>query len=134
GTPTESHPGEMANLLALTGQLEAHFGSYGRYIARYTTVNRFGKEMPLQRKLPELAAKLGNLWVKKTKAELLPHLTGKTHNWRLFDVSTSEYRKAHVEVIDTIIQKAGGAENIAQFDASDIAEWADAFGMVIMSP
>lgn len=134
GTPTESHPGEMANLLALTGQLEADFGSHGRYMARYTTVNRFGKEMPLKRRLPELAGKLKNLWVKKTKAELLPHLKGKAHDWRLFDVSTTEYRKAHREVIDTIIEKTGGAENIAQFDAEDIAEWADALGMGIMSP
>src|SRR5699024_8865691 len=134
GTPTDSHPGEMANLMAITGQLESAFGSYGHYMQRYTTVDHFGKHKPLKKRLPELADMFRELWVKKTKAELLPHLKGKAHDWRLFDVSTTEYRKAHIEVIDNIIEKVGGAENIAQFDAEDIAEWADALGMGIMSP
>jgi hypothetical protein len=134
GTPTESHPGEMANLLAITGQLEAVFGSYGEYMDRYTTLDHFGKPRALKKRLPELARIMDTLWVKKTKAELLPHLQGKVHDWRLFDVSTTEYRKAHAEVIDNIIEKLGGVHEAAVLDDDDIADFADTFGMGIMSP
>lgn len=134
GTPSDSHPGEMANPMAITGQLEARFGSYGNYMQRYTTVDHFGKHKPLMKNLPELAGILRELWVKKTKAELLPHLQGKAHDWRLFDVSTTEYRKAHVEVIDNIIEKVGGIDETAKMSPGDIEEFADTFGMGVMSP
>ncbi|GAA2036629.1 hypothetical protein GCM10009720_16550 [Yaniella flava] len=134
GTPSDSHPGEMANPMAITGQLEARFGSYGNYMQRYTTVDHFGKHKPLKKNLPELADNLRELWVKKTKAELLPHLKGKDHDWRLFDVSTTEYRKAHVEVIDNIIEKVGGIDETAKMSPGDIEEFADTFGMGVMSP
>lgn len=134
GTPSDSHPGEMANPMAITGQLEARFGSYGNYMQCYTTVDHFGKHKPLKKNLPELAGILRELWVKKTKAELLPHLQGKAHDWRLFDVSTTEYRKAHVEVIDNIIEKVGGIDDTAKMSPGDMEEFADTFGMGVMSP
>lgn len=134
GTPMLAHPGEMANLLAITGQLETEFGSYGAFMGRYTRLNPWGKIEPLRKKLPELGERMQHLWVMKSKAELMPDLLGKTHDWRYLDIDLKDYRAAHAEVIDTIIERFDGEDELAQASAAQLEEFIDASGLGLISP
>lgn len=129
-----AHPGEMANLLAITGQLETEFGSYGAFMDQYTRTNPWGKVEPRRKKLPELGQRMDDLWVMKSKAELLPHLHGKSHDWRYLDLDLKHYRQAFAEVIDTIIERFGGESELAQASAGQVQTFIDASGLGLISP
>ena len=134
GTPMLAHPGEMANLLAITGQLETQFGSYGAFMDRYTRVNKWGSIEPLRKRLPELGQRMKSLWVMKSKAELMPHLLGKTHDWRYFDIDLKGYREAFAEVIETIIERFGGEDELAEASGARMQEFIDSAGLGLISP
>ena len=134
GTPMLAHPGEMANLLAITGQLETEFGSYGAFMGRYTRINPWGKVEPLRKKLPELGRRMDGLWVMKSKAELMPHLLGKTHDWRYLDIDLKDYRAAFAEVIETIIERFGGEDELAGASSAKLQDFIDASGLGLISP
>ncbi|GAA4924975.1 DEAD/DEAH box helicase [Nesterenkonia rhizosphaerae] len=134
GTPMLAHPGEMANLLAITGQLETHFGSYGQFLDRYTKRNKFGQFKPNKKRLEELGEIMSELWVRKSKAELLPHLKGKIHDWRWVDVDLKSYRVSHGEIIDNVIEKWGGSSELASAPDEDLVSYAEQSGVGLLSP
>lgn len=135
GTPMLAHPGEMANLLAVTGQLESEFGSYGEFMDRYTRLNPWGKVEPRRTQLSELGERMKALWVMKSKAELLPDLPGKAPPvFRYLDIDKKDYRAAFGEVIDNIIERFGGEDTLAEASENDIQAFAEQSGLGLISP
>lgn len=106
GTPIMSNPADLPSLLAITGQLEPVFGSRTAFMARYTrsyeiTVGQqtIQKIVPNKKRLPELAQILRDqVWVRRTKEQVLPELPEKQFSTMIVDVPTTEYRAATRDV------------------------------------
>src|SRR5699024_6279784 len=102
GTPVMSNPADLPSLLAISGQLEPVFGSRTAFMSRYTrsfeiSVGRrtVEKIVPDRKHLGELGQKLsGQVWVRRTKDQVLKDLPAKTHSTLIVDVPQGEYRAA----------------------------------------
>lgn len=105
GTPMMSNPAELAPVLAITGQLDPVFGGRKPFMDRYTRLDHFGKPQPRAANLPELGQILREkVWVRRTKDQVLPDLPKKPPpRTQIVDVQLTQYRAAHEEVIDKII-------------------------------
>lgn len=102
GTPLFSSPAELVPLLELTGHLGPVFGSVDEYLTTYTKLDRFGRNLPKKRDLPQLQALLReHVWVRRSKKQVG---IGKpfTHDPEVVDVDLKPFREAHQEVLDRV--------------------------------
>lgn len=135
GTPMLNHPGEMANLLAITGQLYTEFGSRASFFAKYTLTDKWGKVKARKKALPKLGKIMdARCWVMHTKEEVLPHLPEKHRVFLEVDVDLAGYREAHSDVIDSIIERFGGDEAMAASSRKDLDNIIDEAGVELLSP
>ncbi|APX31753.1 hypothetical protein BH708_02370 [Brachybacterium sp. P6-10-X1] len=110
GTPIMSNPADLPPILAIAGVLKSTFGSRSALMARYTRSyeipvgnQRIEKIIPVKKHLPELGRILReDVWVRRTKDQVLPDLPEKVHSTMIVDVPTTEYRKATGEVREKI--------------------------------
>lgn len=106
GTPVMSNPADLPSLLAITGQLQPVFGSRTAFMSRYTRTfeipvgrQTIEKIVPYKPLLPELGRILPEqVWVRRTKDQVLPDLPEKQYSTMIVDVPTTEYRTATREV------------------------------------
>ncbi|MGP5672598.1 DEAD/DEAH box helicase [Brachybacterium alimentarium] len=106
GTPVMSNPADLPSLLAITGQLQPIFGSRTAFMSRYTRTyeipigrQTIEKVVPYKKLLPELGRILPEqVWVRRTKDQVLPDLPEKQYSTMIVDVPTTEYRTATREV------------------------------------
>ena len=102
GTPVMSNPADLPSLLAITGQLQPLFGSRTAFMSRYTRTfeipvgrQTIEKVVPYKKLLPELGRILPEqVWVRRTKDQVLPDLPEKRYSTLIVDVPTTEYRTA----------------------------------------
>lgn len=110
GTPIMSNPADLPPILAIAGVLDENFGSRKAFMARYTRSyeipvgnQQITKIVPVKKHLPELGRILREqVWVRRTKEQVLPDLPAKIHSTMIVDVPTTEYRKATREVREKI--------------------------------
>src|SRR5690625_4793224 len=110
GTPIMSNPADLPPILAIAGVLNATFGSRSAFMARYTRSyeipvgnQTIEKIVPVKKHLGELGRILREqVWVRRTKDQVLPDLPEKLHSTMIVDVPTTEYRKATGEVREQI--------------------------------
>lgn len=106
GTPVMSNPADLPSLLAITDQLKPVFGSRTAFMSRYTRSyeipvgnQTIQKVVPYKRLLPELGRILPEqVWVRRTKDQVLPDLPEKQYSTMIVDVPTTEYRIATRDV------------------------------------
>lgn len=106
GTPVMSNPADLPSLLAITGQLQPIFGSRSAFMSRYTRTyeipvgrQTIEKVVPYKKLLPELGRILSEqVWVRRTKDQVLPDLPEKQYSTMIVDVPTTEYRTATRDV------------------------------------
>ncbi|MGP5672163.1 SNF2-related protein [Brachybacterium alimentarium] len=106
GTPVMSNPADLPSLLAITGQLQPIFGSRTAFMSRYTRTyeipvgrQTIEKIVPYKKLLPELGRILPEqVWVRRTKDQVLPDLPEKQYSTMIVDVPTTEYRTATRDV------------------------------------
>jgi len=106
GTPVMSNPADLPSLLAITGQLQPIFGSRTAFMNRYTRTyeipvgqQTIEKVVPHKKLLPELGRILPEqVWVRRTKDQVLPGLPEKQYSTMIVDVPTTEYRAATRDV------------------------------------
>lgn len=106
GTPVMSNPADLPSLLAITGQLQSIFGSRTAFMSRYTRTfeipigrQTIEKVVPYKKLLPELGRILPEqVWVRRTKDQVLPDLPEKQYSTMIVDVPTTEYRTATRDV------------------------------------
>lgn len=106
GTPVMSNPADLLSLLAITGQLQPVFGSRAAFMSRYTRTyeipigrQTIEKIVPYKPLLPELGRILPEqVWVRRTKDQVLPDLPEKQYSTMIVDVPTTEYRTATRDV------------------------------------
>ncbi len=102
GTPVLSSPLELAAQLDIAGVLNPLFGSYIEFRSRYTKRTKWGYA-PIKSRLPELRQILDDaVWVRRTKAQVLPDLPAKIRAPLWVDVDMGEYKAALVEVNERI--------------------------------
>ena len=106
GTPVMSNPADLPSLLTITGQLQPIFGSRTAFMNRYTRTyeipvgrQTIEKVVPYKPLLPELGRILPEqVWVRRTKDQVLPDLPEKQYSTMIVDVPTTEYRTATRDV------------------------------------
>ncbi|MGP4915566.1 DEAD/DEAH box helicase [Brachybacterium tyrofermentans] len=106
GTPVMSNPADLPSLLAISGQLQPIFGSRTAFMSRYTRTfeipvgrQTIEKVVPYKKLLPELGRILPEqVWVRRTKDQVLPDLPEKQYSTMIVDVPTTEYRTATRDV------------------------------------
>ena len=106
GNPVMSNPADLPSLLAITGQLQPVFGSRTAFMNRYTRTyeipvgrQTIEKIVPNKKHLPELGRVLPEqVWVRRTKDQVLPDLPEKQYSTMIVDVPTTEYRTATRDV------------------------------------
>lgn len=100
GTPLFASPSELATQLALTGHLDSVFGGLDKFLNTYCRYSaRYDKWSARKLKLPELYDLLmQHVWVRRTKAQVLPDLPKKSRNAKFLDVDLREFRRAHADV------------------------------------
>ncbi len=99
GTPMFAQPAEMVPLLDMTGQLGPVFGGRAAFVDRYLRLNRYRQLVARPERLPELRAKLDReVWVRRTKADVLRDLPPKSRRALVVDVDRSGFDAAHAEV------------------------------------
>lgn len=133
GTPLLASPHEMMNLLQITGHLGPIFGGASAFLERYTSEDRFGGRYPKRKMLPELGQILDEqVWVRRTKADILPDLPEKVRGVVYVDVDDTAYRAAHADLylkaLDWADERRSEGQSV-DFDAAH--EWAkqDSFGL-----
>jgi hypothetical protein len=105
GTPVLAGPHELVPILEFTGHLGPVFGGAGPFLEAYCTRDRFGAFHPRKAALPSLHAKLNaHVWVRRTKADVLPFLPPKHITSVPLDVSLTDYKKSHTALVDEIIE------------------------------
>lgn len=103
GTPMFANPVELANVLAITGQLDPIFGGMGRFSAAFARQNKFKGWVARKNQLPKLRRILNEqVWVRRTKDQVLPDLPSKSRRELVVDVDLAGFRAAHREVAQTI--------------------------------
>ena len=110
GTPIMSNPADLPPILAIAGVLKSTFGSRSAFMARFTRSyeipvgnQTIEKIVPVKKHLGELGRILReDVWVRRTKDQVLPDLPEKLHSTMIVDVPTTEYRKATGEVREKI--------------------------------
>lgn len=103
GTPLFANPVELANTLAITGQLDPVFGGMGRFCEDFARQNRFKAWVARKRELPRLRGLLDrHVWVRRSKEQVLKDMPAKTRHQMLVDVDLSGFRAAHREVTQVI--------------------------------
>lgn len=133
GTPMGSSPVELATLLEITGHLTPVFGGQSAFMERYCRKNHFNAWVPRHDRLEELSGLLNeHVWVRRLKADILPHLPKKSRRPQFVDVDLKSFNRAHSEVLDkvTIWLDEVAAETGHRIDMDDagdaeiVAEWA----------
>lgn len=98
GTPLLALPHQLAPLLAISGQLH-QFGGYDEFYRTWCVRNRFGGWAANRRALPVLRERLdADVWVRRTKAQVLPMLPAKLRAALPVTVSLRDYDRAHADV------------------------------------
>jgi hypothetical protein len=117
GTPLDRSPEQLASPLEVTGHLTPVFGGRETFLSEYCRQDRFGNWLPRKREPARLGVELdANVWVRRTKAEVLPFLPKKTRRLEWVDVGLREYHHAHRETLmkrgcgprTSMTRKAGG--------------------------
>jgi SNF2 family DNA or RNA helicase len=99
GTPTPAaNPLEMAPLLEMTGDLQRLFGDFESYRDEFCYRSKFGW-LPRKRELKRLRKILDEeVWIRRTKAEVLPGLPPKIRVPYWVDAINKEYKDALTKV------------------------------------
>jgi ERCC4-related helicase len=105
GTPVLAGPHELVPILEFTGHLGPVFGGAGPFLEAYCGRNKFGAFYPKQQALPDLHRKLfEHVWMRRTKADVLPFLPKKHITSVDLDVDLKEYKRTHKDVVDEIVE------------------------------
>jgi hypothetical protein len=105
GTPVLNSTAELAPILSITGHLDHIFGGYDEYMHTFCRQNRFGAWQTKKRASSQLKELLDDhVWVRRTKAEVLPDLPQKMRTADFVDIDLTQYRKAHKEVIAAVTE------------------------------
>jgi hypothetical protein len=126
GTPMFASPAELPGVLDIAGKLDG-FGGHRKFLTRYSRQNHFKAWVPRMDRLPELRRKLEDLWVRRTKSQVLPDLPEKLYFEVPVDASGSKaYRDAYREVRDAVDAWLAGLAKRRLFppDAETIDEFA----------
>jgi len=100
GTPLMSSPHELVPLLEFTGHLMPVFGGASAFLNRYCRQDKYGGWHPNKRTLRELNRKLNEqVWVRRTKEQVLPNLPEATSDPIELVVDLAEYRRTHADII-----------------------------------
>lgn len=103
GTPIFSSPVDLASALAITGHLDTTFGGQSAYMETYCKRNHFNAWVAKPEMLRQLREVLeAQVWVRRTKAQVLPDLPKKLRTATFLDVDLSGFNAAHAQVIETI--------------------------------
>lgn len=106
GTPMTRDPSQLTGQLMVSGAIDAFGSSVGEFLDRYCYKNKFGKWLPRKKRLPELGEILADdVWVRRTKAEALPHLPKKSRVVQWLDVPLKEYREAANKCVEDIHER-----------------------------
>lgn len=126
GTPMFASPSELPGVLEVAGKLD-QFGGHRKFLLYFCRQNHFKAWVPRTDRLPELRRRLEEVWVRRTKAEVLPDLPEKLY----FDVpvdatGSREYREAHREVREAIDEWLAGLAKRKMFppDTDTVDEFA----------
>ena len=105
GTPVLAGPHELVPLLEFTGHLGPVFGGAGPFLEAYCTRDQFGGFHPRKSALADLNRKLNeHVWMRRTKKDVLPFLPEKHITSVELDVSLTEYRRTHKEIVEEIVE------------------------------
>lgn len=105
GTPIFSSPHELAPLLAITGHLDPVFGGFSNFLETYCRQNHFKAWVPRKNMLPQLRQMLNDhVWVRRLKADVLKDLPPKSRVGTFVDVDLKDYRTAHEEISEKLVQ------------------------------
>lgn len=103
GTPVISSAVDLAALLAITGHLDTVFGGHSAFLETYCKQNFWGGWESNPHTADDLRRRLeAEVWVRRTKAQVLPDLPPKLRTATWLDVDLAEYRQAHAEVAEKI--------------------------------
>lgn len=122
GTPMFANPVELLPILQMTGYLEPVFGGHDAYTERFLRRNRYNQWVPRAKNLSELKQKLDkNVWLRRTKDEVLPDLPAKSRHVATIDVDLADYRTAHRRVAGEVRRWLASLDNRPTSD--EISEW-----------
>lgn len=132
GTPLFASPVELLPVLHMTGHLHPIFGGWKPFVDRYLRLNRFNQWVPVPSRLGELKDHLdANVWLRRTKDEVLVDLPPKSRRVELVDVDLTVYRSAHKKVVGEIRRWLSTLDD--EPEDAVIEEWArDQMGLVSM--
>lgn len=106
GTPITRDPSQLSGQLMISGCIDSFGTGVGDFLERYCYKNKFGSWTPKKKMLGELGEIMAEeVWVRRTKAEALPHLPKKSRLVQWLDVPLKEYREAAKECIETIHER-----------------------------
>lgn len=106
GTPITRDPSQLSGQLMISGAIDSFGTGVGDFLDRYCYKNKFGGWTPKKKKLTELGEILAEeVWVRRTKAQALPHLPKKSRFVQWLDVPLKDYREATKECLDTIHER-----------------------------
>lgn len=127
GTPLLQTPAELVPILEFSGHLVPVFGSAGAFYERYCNQGFGNRWAPKMGMLRELNQRLNqHVWVRRTKAEVLPFLPDRRITAFPVAVATSDYRQAHKDVLQVITSWLNGFIKREGHEPSrgEIREWA----------
>lgn len=105
GTPVLAGPHELVPILEFSGHLGPVFGGAGPFLEQYCTRDRFGGFHPRKGALADLNRKLNeHVWVRRSKAQVLPFLPTKHITSVELDVDLREYRREHKDIVEQIME------------------------------
>lgn len=103
GTPMFQSPHEMVTMLELTRMLAPIFGGRHQFLADFCTQDPFGGWKPRKSALARMQYELSEwVWVRRKKADVLPHLPAKVRTPIELEIPLKEYREVHKQVIAKI--------------------------------
>ncbi len=134
GTPAPSAmPLELCSQLYVAGMLHEHFGSYLDFRDRYTRKTKWGWA-PRRDRLKGLETTLNGLWVRRTKAEVLPDLPPKVRSVTYVDVEIGQYRERVADIehaIDEWLDEYVAEHGV--LPTEDVSAWCSGRGDLVAS-
>lgn len=110
GTPMLKNPDQLLSQLDITGHLYPVLGSYRQAMHTYCRrreINGYSTWQPRAKALPKLGQILAEqVWVRRTKQQVLPDLPKKLRRLGWVDVDLQSYKRAHEDVLGGIADAA----------------------------
>jgi hypothetical protein len=137
GTPMLGSPVDLISPLSITGHLDPVFGSDTEFLTAYCRRNVFGAWEPQKRQLGELGRRIADrVWVRRTKAQVLPDLPKKLRVTQWVDVDLAVYKRTHGDVVTEFADRAEEFHAVHKRWPNKRADYEQIFGdpFTAMSP